>query len=167
MKKVRYMLGAAGALALTPALGALTPPAAGAAVTAHIAAGQGGKTVSLNHGTAAASPLACLAQSHKKKHSGTGVNKFSVSTGGTFGVLTPCLGYDSATLYHRQAGLRLRVRTYLNGVEKTWPLQPGLISGGTTFFRKSLNTQADQVCDALVYSTSPKTVAFGPVCIDL
>ena len=155
MKKVRYMIGAAGALAMTPALGPLTPAAN--AATAHTA---------LNHGTTSAA-IACPAQSHKKGHSGTGVNKFAVSTGGTFDQLTPCLGYDSATLAHRQGGLKYRVRTYLNGVQKSWGLTGGTVSGGHTTFSRTLNTQADKVCDALVYSTSPNTVAYGPVCINL
>jgi hypothetical protein len=164
MKKVRYMIGAAGALAMTPALGALTPAAH--AATAQTAATHSGKTVSLNHRTASPA-IACLAQSHKKGHSGTGVNKFSVSTGGTYDQITPCLGYDSATLDHRQAGLDFRVRTYLNGVEKSWGLVGGRISEGHTVFGRTLNTQANKVCDALVYSTSPSTPAFGPVCINL
>ena len=165
MKKVRYMIGAAGALAMTPAIGALTPAAH--AATAHTAATPSGKTVSLNHHTTSAATLACPAQSHKKAHSGTGVNKFSVSTGGTFDQNTPCLGYDSASLAHRQAGLKYRVRTYLNGVQKSWGLTGGTVSLGHTGFSRTLNTQADKVCDALVYSTSPKTVAYGPVCINL
>jgi hypothetical protein len=165
MKKVRYMIGAAGVLAMTPALGALTPAAN--AATTHTAARLGGKTVSLNHRTTSAAALACLAQSHKKGHSGTGVNKFSVSTGGTFDQNTGCLGYDSATLPHRQGGLKYRVRTYLNGVQKSWGLTGGTISGGSTTFGRTLNTDADKVCDALVYSTNTKSVAYGPVCINL
>jgi hypothetical protein len=163
MKKVRYMIGAAGALALAPALGAVTPAAN--AATAQGAAGQGGKTVSLNHSTTSAAPFACLAQSVRRKHSGTGVNKFSVTIGGTFDELTPCVGFDSAVLDHRQGGLKLRVRTYLNGVEHGWGLRGGLVSGGTTTFAHSLNAPMNRVCDALVYSTSPTTVAYGPVCI--
>jgi hypothetical protein len=163
MKRVRYMIGAAGALAITPALGALTPAAH--AATVHTAAGHSGKTVSLNHRTAE-SP-ACVAQSYKKGHSGRGVNKFAVSTGGEYAQLTPCIGYDSATLAHRQAGLKFRVRTYLRGHEKSWGLVNGTISGGGTAFGRTLNTPADRVCDALVYSASPKTVAYGPVCINL
>jgi hypothetical protein len=167
MKKVRYLIGAAGALAVTPALGVF-PPAAHAA-TAQSAARPAGKTVSLNQ-RAAPAGVACPAQSHKHAHSGTGVNKFQVSVGGTFDQLTPCLGYESTSLDHRQAGLKLRTRTYLNGVEKSWGLVGGTVSRGHTTFGRTFNasTHADQVCDALVYSTSPKAPpAYGPVCINL
>jgi hypothetical protein len=166
MKKVRYIIGAAGALAMTPAIGALTPAAQ--AATAQTAAPHSGKTVSLNRNTALAA-IGCPGQSPtvRKAHSGTGVNKFSVSALGDFAQLTGCLGSTYATLHHRQAGLRLRIRTYVNGVQKTWPLTTGLESGGTTYFFRTLNTPADKVCDALVRSTSPNIVEYGPVCINL
>jgi hypothetical protein len=165
MKKVRYLIGAAGALAVTPALGVF-PPVAHAA-TAQSAARPAGKTVSLNQ-RAASAGIVCPGQSQKHGHSGTGVNKFQVSVGGTFDQLTPCLGYDSTSLDHRQAGLKLRIRTYLNGVEKSWGLVDGTMAAGHTFFRKTFNANADQVCDALVYSTSPNAPpAYGPVCINL
>jgi len=164
MKKVRYMIGAAGVLAMTPAFGALTP-AASAAVTAHTAARHSGKTVSLNQHTTPA--FVCPAQSVKKAHSGTGVNKFSVTAAGVFDQLTPCIGFTGASLAHAQNGLKLRVRTYTNGVQKSWGLVGGHQNNRNTIFSRTLNAHADKICDALVYESATKDVAYGPVCINL
>jgi hypothetical protein len=165
MKKVRYMIGAAGVLAMTPAFGAVIPPAASAAVTAHTSVRHSGKTVSLNQRTTPA--IVCPGQSTKRAHSGTGVNKFSVTAVGAFAQLTPCIGFTGASLAHRQNSLKLRVRTYLNGVEKSWGLTGGHQPAGDTVFSKTLNAHASKVCDALVYESATKVVAYGPVCINL
>jgi len=166
MKKVRYMIGAAGVLALTPALGAFTPAAH--AATTHSAARTSGKTVSLNHHATSATSV-CPAQSGKKAHSGSGSNKFSAHAEGILDQLTPCLGFTFASIPHGQAGLKLRVRTYLNGVEKSWGFTGGHITSPPphhTVFSKTLNTHATRVCDALVLSSNHHKVEYGPVCID-
>jgi hypothetical protein len=118
MKKVRYIIGAAGALAMTPAIGALTPAAQ--AATAQTAAPHSGKTVLLNRSTAsssaqpsAASP--CDLHTTNPAITGTGANMLSgVALHGGRGV-NSCVFGTKAVLWHSQTGLKMRTRLYRNG----------------------------------------------------
>jgi hypothetical protein len=169
MKKVRYMLGAAGALALTPALGAFTPAAD--AATAQTAAAHGGKTVSLNHHTtatvqsSASSP--CDLHTTNPAITGKGDNMFSgVALHGGRGV-NSCVYGTKGVLWHSQTGLLMRTRLYRNGEQVYQGYvhgHIGLIPFQTSFHSSHLNIDATQACEALVYSTERSKVAYGPVC---
>jgi hypothetical protein len=161
MKKVRYLIGAAGALAVTPALGALTPAAH--AVTAPSTGRQAGKTVSLNLHTATPAVSKCGFLSNFSANTGKGPNEFqgwayfSNPTG-------QCVDYTRGLLRHSQTGLEMRTRLYRNGKQ----IYQGYIHGGTnpvhTNFKSQPRVIADRACEALVYSTDTAKVAYGPVC---
>jgi hypothetical protein len=161
MKKVRYMIGAAGALAMTPALGALTPAAN--AATAHTAATHSGKTVSLNQHTTTPAVSLCGFLSNFSSHTGKGANEFqgwaffSNPTG-------QCVDYARGQLRHSQTGLEMRTRLYRNGKQ----VHQGYVTGSAnpvhTNFTSQPRVVADQACEALVYSTNTGRVAYGPVC---
>jgi hypothetical protein len=175
MKKVRYLIGAAGALAVTPALGVF-PPAAQAA-TAQSAARPAGKTVSLNYRTAAAIQpgLSSPCDLHSlAANTGRGANKLTglVVHGGR-GV-NSCVFGTKAILSHSQTGLQMRTRLYRNGIPVRLPSHRGYVKGTihsilgfTSFHSSHLNIDATQACEALVYSTRLSKVAYGPVCEDL
>jgi hypothetical protein len=167
MKRVRYLVGAAGALAVTPALGAFTPaltPAAEAAVTAQ-AASHSGKTVSLNQ---PASPAVsrCGFLSNLSAVTGKGVNIFqgeaffSNPTG-------QCVDYTKGDLHHSQTGLEMRTRLY----RKHNMVYHGYVHGHanpfSTYFSAQPRVVASQACVALVYSSDTAKVAYGPACINI
>jgi hypothetical protein len=171
MKKVRYMIGAAGALAMTPALGALTPAAH--AATAGTTATHSGKTVSLNHRiTATAQPSAsspCVLHV-ASTITGKGANMFSGFADHGGRGHNSCVFGTRGVLWHSQTGLEMRTRLYKNGNE----VYHGYVHGHTlpdplqtSFHSSHLNIDATQVCEALVYSTALSKVAYGPVCEDL
>jgi|SRR3984957_17690535 hypothetical protein len=163
MKKVRYATGALAALGTMPALALVTPPAA-AAVTQ--APARTGKTVSL---TAAATAAPCDARS-------------ASSLGGTFSALIKysrgngCIGLVSGILeHHTNSGWWMRVRSYANGnLSHNRFNKNGIIHvassisdvGGHNIKFKSFpfNTHISMVCEAMVRSTSPTVVQFGPKC---
>ncbi|MGH3205795.1 MAG: hypothetical protein ACRDP5_27635, partial [Streptosporangiaceae bacterium] len=168
-KKVRYMIGAAGALALAPALGALTPAAN--AATTQGAAGHSGKTVSLNHRTTATAQPSlsspCYLHVTNPAITGKGPNMLSgFALHGGRGV-NSCVYGTKAVLWHSQTGLRMRTRLYRNGKQIHQGFVKGTINqvvGQTSFQSTHLNIDAPQACEALVYSTQLSKVAFGPVC---
>jgi len=169
MKKVRYMIGAAGVLALTPALGAFTPAAH--AATTRTAAPNSGKTVSLNHRTTAtaqpglSSP--CDLHITNPTITGKGANMLSgfAIHGGRH--VNSCVFGTKAVLWHSQTGLRMRTRLYRSGKQIHQGFVKGTIDqilGQTSFQSGHLSIDATQACEALVYSTQRSKVAFGPVC---
>jgi hypothetical protein len=161
MKKVRYMIGAAGALVLTPALGTLTPAAH--AATGQSAARQSDKTVSPNQSSTSPAVSRCGFLSNRSAHSGQGADEFqgfayfSNPTG-------QCVDYTRGILYHSQTGLEMRTRLYRNGKQ----VYQGYVHGSANPLHTTFSSQprrvADQACEALVYSTDIGRVAFGPVC---
>ncbi|MGH3205794.1 MAG: hypothetical protein ACRDP5_27630 [Streptosporangiaceae bacterium] len=163
MKKVRYVIGAAGALALTPALGTLTPAVANAAATGQSVARQSGKTVSPNQSSTSPAVSRCGFQSPVSSHTGQGANKFQ----GLAYASNPtgrCVDYTRGILYHSQTGLEMRTRLYRNGKQ----VYQGYVKGSANPLHTKFTSQprriADQACEALVYSTDIARVAFGPVC---
>jgi hypothetical protein len=161
MKKVRYMIGAAGMLAMTPALGALTPAANAAA--AHAAARHSGKTVSLNQHTTTPAVSRCGFLSNLSAHTGHGANElqgwafFSNSTG-------QCVDYTKGDVRHSQTGLDMRTRLYRNGTRVYQGYAKGDANPLGTHFSAQPRVVAGQACEAVVYSTDKGRVAYGPVC---
>jgi hypothetical protein len=171
MKKVRYLIGAAGALAMTPALGALTPAAQAAtahtAYTGHTAAISSSNTTSAGQSSTSPAVSLCGFLSNSSRHTGTGANQFqawaffSNPTG-------QCVYATKARLYHSQTGLELRTRLYRNGKRVFQGYRHGsAIPIHTNFSDRPIRVIAQQACEALVYSTDRAKVAYGPVCIPI
>jgi hypothetical protein len=153
MKKVRYALGAVGAV---PALGLMLPAANAMPAAPHVTKGAS-KTVSLGHGSR---PLVGCGHGHTK-YTQKG------PLGGQIGYSgTTCIHSQWAILYKKQTGLTERARFYSGGgyLERTtW--QAGKISTShTTFFSSVPNLNARQVCEALVANGNHNDVKYGPVC---
>ena len=156
------MIGAAGALAMTPALGALTPAAN--AVTGQSAARHSSKTVSLNQRITTPAVSRCGFLSPISAHTGQGTNEFQ----GIAHVSSPtgqCVDYTTGILHHSQTGLEMRTRLYRNGKQ----VHQGYVHGhwslpGRTAFSSEPRVVAAPACEALVYSTNTGRVAYGPVC---
>jgi hypothetical protein len=163
MKKVRYMIGAAGALAMTPALGALTPAAH--AATAHTTVRPNGKAVSQSQSSSPAVSR-CGFLSNFSSVTGKGANKFqgwaffSNPTG-------QCVARTQGRLYHSQTGLEMRTRLYRNGKQFYQKYVKGDADPLDTTFLSQPRRIAGQACEALVYSTAHSKVAYGPVCEDI
>lgn len=150
MKKVRYLIGAVGAV---PALGVLAP-AASAAVSRRDAQPNIQCTIGGLY--------------QRSAHVGTGQNKF---TGRIFFGRTGdvhCLYAIGGWIDHSQTGLSMRARAYWHGNKNFEKYVPGAISfpfgSSTTFSTRSINKDASQACEALVYTTNHNKVAYGPVC---
>jgi hypothetical protein len=169
MKKVRYMIGAAGALAMTPALGALAPAAH--AATAPAAARHSGKTVSLSHRTTATAQPSlsspCDLHTTNAAITGKGANMFSGFTFHGGRGVNSCVFGTKGVLWHSQRGLKMRTRLYRNGTQ----IHQGFVNGHifpdplqTSFHSSHLNIDAAQACEALVLSTELSRVEYGPVC---
>lgn len=152
MKKVRYAAGALAALGAMPALALVTPPAA-AAVTQ--ASARTGKTVSLT-----AAP--CDART-------------ASSPGGTFSTAIAysrdngCIGGVAGILKnHTNAGWWLRVRSYVGGnlsYNRFNKDEHIVRSTSAVWTSAPRHISVSQVCEALVRSTSPTVVQFGPKCM--
>jgi hypothetical protein len=148
MKKVWYVVGAVGA---APTLGILAP-AATAAATPHSVSGTN---------------LRCTDLYANQTHVGTGANKF---TGGIYFGRTGdvhCLFEMVGILNHSQSGLEMRARAYWNGSKIYSQYVHGTINPAlsiTSFYIEGINRNASNACEALVYSTKPSKVAYGPVC---
>jgi hypothetical protein len=174
MKKVRYLIGAAGALAMTPAVGALTPAAQAAttqtahtAYTAHTAAISSSNTTSAGRSSTSPAVSLCGAFSNSSAHTGTGANQFqawaffSNPTG-------QCVYATKGRVYHSQTGLEMRTRLYRNGKRVFQGYAHGFaIPIHTTFSERPIRVIAQQACEALVYSTNRAKVAYGPVCVHI
>jgi hypothetical protein len=161
MKKVRYVIGAAGALALTPALGAFTPAAH--AATAQGAARHSAKAVSPNQSSTSPAVSKCGFQSPVSATTGQGANKFQ----GIAYFSNPtgrCVDYTRGILYHSQTGLEMRTRLYRNGKQVYQGYVHGSANPLHTKFTSQPRVVADRACEALVYSTDLGHVAYGPVC---
>jgi hypothetical protein len=145
MKKVRYLIGAVGAV---PALGGFAPIANAAVVSTNIRCAIGGIY-------------------HNKSHVGTGANRFSgEDLFGRTGDIH-CLYGIAGHLSHSQRGLLMRARAYWHGNKILDQYVGGTInpiSSSTSFYIDSLNRDASKACEALVYSTNRNKVAYGPVC---
>jgi hypothetical protein len=146
MKRVRYLIGAVGAV---PALGVIAPTAAAAAQPA------------------SATPAAAKMCATDYHHSTRGAANF----GGYdyFGTPTDrhCLWEARGTITRSQVGLEMRARAYWKGNQIYQRYVHGTIipfSGVTSFYITSINRDASKVCEALVYSTNTNRVAYGPVC---
>ena len=147
MKRVKYL-----AAALPAAVG-LAAPVTAAAATTH-ASGRTGKAVSL----AAAAP--CDA-------------RIATSPGGTFsaGIIysrdNGCIGVVVGSLkHHSNAGWWMRIRSYVGG-NLTYNRFNKIenVAGNTISWHSApLHLSVSQVCEALVRSTSPTVVQFGPKC---
>jgi hypothetical protein len=171
MKKVRYMIGAAGALAMTPAIGALTPAAQ--AATTRTATMHGANTVALNQSSTSSAQSngtsPCDLHTTNPTIIGTGVNMLSgIALHGGRGV-NSCVFGTKTVLWHSQTGLKMRTRLYRDGKQVHQGYVKGHISvifhpDQTSFHSSHLNIDAAQACEALVYSTKLSKVAYGPVC---
>lgn len=150
MKRVKYLAAA------LPAAAGLAVPVAAAAATTHASA-RTGKTVSL---TAAAPPC----------------NARTASSGGTTfkgGIVyskdNGCVHEVFGVLHnHTNTGWWMRVHSYYSGVGFSQFLSDGHINHSQNditwqFFPVS-DTGVKMVCEALVRSTSPNVVQFGPKC---
>jgi hypothetical protein len=155
MKRVRYMIGAAG---VVPVLGLVTP-AAYATVRAPYAPKDSGKSVSLHQG---ARPLLTCGHNH--------IVFASTSNNLLFGQIgysgQTCIHSQWAQLNKRQSGLTERVRYYSGGgaMEATYWRGGHFTTSQTTFFSSVQNIDGREACQALVANSNHNDVKYGPVC---
>lgn len=158
MKKVRYVIGAAGSV---PALGMMVPVAAVAAPAAAQHAAKSVNTGLLRSGHP--SPLTnCGSKSHAHDTSGL----LSANDGFSKG----CLHSQTAILNKAKTGLAERVRFYSGaGQLESTRYRKGTIESnsgvGITFFSSSPNSFARKVCIAITTNTAAHTLEYGPVCL--
>jgi hypothetical protein len=158
MKKVRYAAGALGALGAVPTTLGLVTPAAAAATQAP---SGNSKTVSL---AAVATTAPCNARG---AGSGSGMVNFTASI--SYSRDNGCIGGVHATLnQHTGKGYWMRVRSYTNGhLAYSRFNKNGVISKPTStinWHSTPRHTGIGQVCEAVVRSTAPGTVLYGPRC---
>lgn len=178
MKKVRYA-GVVGALGVIPAL-ALTTPAATAATRTHASTR---KVVSLIHtdaataATAASSSPSGVSVSPGAANPPCNARKARAHTSNLFGILTAtihysrdigCIGQVHGVLQSQDIpGLLMRVRSYVNGRALPQKFLKGHIHGSNhsiTYTSYPHQTGVTQVCEAIVFSTSPTKPVAGPIC---
>jgi hypothetical protein len=152
-KKVRYALGAAGAI---PTIGLLTPAANATAAISH-SPRTGAKTVSLRNTN---EPLVQCGHNHAK-HTSHGLLVGGIGYSGTL-----CIHSQWAELDKWQTGLTERVRIYSGGgyLERTTWQAGKDIDNQYTFFSSIPNSYGHQVCEALVANSNHNDVKYGPVC---
>jgi len=155
MKKVRLMVGALGALGVTPALGVIAPTAN--AATAHTPR-ENTKTVSLNHRSPAPNVNPLCVISHRSGHDGNFGATISYSAGG-------CIGRQVGVLFKEQTGLTARIRDYVDKTRTYQAYIGGVIASGRTTFSDRNSVPGYQACLALVANSNHNDVKYGPVCI--
>jgi hypothetical protein len=107
----------------------------------------------------------CTSTGGATAHSGAGVNKFTGHA--VYHTANHCLAATSGLLSHEQTGLLLRTRAYNGRKEVYQHYVHGAIGSGnevTLFTNTGIHKAATKACEALVYSTSRNTVAYGTVC---
>lgn len=152
MKKVRYAIGALGAV---PALGLMMPTANAAAAVTHTP-GKAGKTVSLEHSKMARVDT-CGSGHHKT--ASKGIFEGEVFYSGS------CMHETEGILGKAQTGLTMRTRLYsVNGTKNYSHFVGGSIVGNATFFFDKVSKVDHEACEALVANSNHTDVKYGPVC---
>lgn len=152
MKKVRYVIGAFGAM---PALGLLAP-AANAATAATHAPATTGKTVSLRHSDA---PLIVCG------HTANNGN-FALGLSGHIGYQQECVHSQVGRIFARHTGLAERIRMYNNSGRRIFQAYiAGTLGNNSTHWSSFPNIPGvHQVCQAIVPNSNHAAVVYGPVC---
>jgi hypothetical protein len=143
-----------------PALGLVMPPA----TAATHAQARTGKTVSLGPLIPRVPDAPCNARhSHAQTNGGTGDFGASIYYSRDIGCIGEVVGI---LLNHTNTGWWMRVRSYVNNdlvstrYNKNGTINRTLIS----FSSFPHHTGISQVCEAMIRSTSPSVVKFGPIC---
>jgi hypothetical protein len=156
MKKVRYVIGAAG---VAPALGLMIPAANAATAVTH-APKNPAKTVSFDHGNIP--DIKCGSNKIAGVFSANGHFHGAFNYSGA-----NCIHSQWASLNFSKTGLTERTRFYSgNGTLERTTYQAGRIfhSPTYTFWSSVPNLNAHKVCQALVLNGNHNTVKYGPLC---
>ncbi len=160
MKKVRYAIGAIGAV---PALGLVMTPAAHAA-PAHAQAAQpardAAKRVSLTQtgATGGVTPAITCGTANTATATANGLHALDKYTG-------TCVHWQQAWISHSQTGLTEHVQFYSRygtRIYQAW--RNGTIFVTTSFWSTANIAGATRVCQTLVANANHADVKYGPVC---
>jgi hypothetical protein len=156
MKKVRYAAGAIGALGAMPALGLVMPPA----TAATHAQARTGKTVSLSPLTPRVPDAPCNARIAQSQAGDFFARIIYSRDIGCIGEVSGIFGH------HTNTGWWMRVRSYVNNnlVSTRYNKNGTIARSSISFSSFPHHTGISQVCEAMIRSSAPGTVRFGPIC---